>query len=214
MKKFTAMKIAALAGAMMLVPAAVSAQDTVSANVNAVAGISPVLSLTCNDVNFGVWRVPVRSSGGTTAITLTVSANNSAGSTTATSGGNTTGVALASGYNVPNAATCTVNGSNNASQTIRSAISNNTGLLFGSSNHNNLNNPSQVAPLTANLTLGGTGVVIGSTGSGTFRVTGVLTIPQNIAADNYGGYSTRSANMPDESVGNAATVTVTDALVI
>lgn len=204
--------LALVSAAMIAVPA--QAQDTVSANVNAVAGISPVLSLTCNDVNFGVWRVPVRSSGGTTAITLTVSANNSSGSTTATSGGNTTGVALASGYNVPNAATCTVNGSNNASQTIQSAISSNTGLKFGSSNHNNLNNPSQVAALTADLTLGGTGVVIGSTGAGTFRVTGVLTIPQTIAADNYGGYSTRSANMPDESVGNAATVTVTDAKII
>lgn len=208
-KKF--LIFASAATAMIAVPA--QAQDTVTANVNAVAGISPVLSLTCNDVNFGVWRVPVRSSGGTTTVTLTVSANNSSGSTTATSGGNTTGVALASGYNVPNAATCTVNGSNNASQTIRSAISSNTGLIFGSSNHNNLNNPSQVAALSADLTLGGTGVVIGSTGSGTFRVTGVLTIPQAITADNYGGYSTRSANMPDESVGNAATVTVTDALV-
>lgn len=204
--------LALVSAAMIAVPA--QAQDTVSANVNAIAGISPVLSLTCNDVNFGVWRVPVRSSGGTTAITLTVSANNSSGSTTATSGGNTTGVALASGYNVPNAATCTVNGSNNASQTIQSAISNNTGLKFGSSNHNNLNNPSQLATLTADLTLGGTGVVIGSTGAGTFRVTGVLTIPQTITADNYGGYSTRSANMPDDSVGNAATVTVTDAKII
>lgn len=208
----TKLLAAALSTALLSGALQAHANDTVSANVNAVAGISPVLSLTCNNVNFGVWRVPVRSSGGSTTVTLSVSANNSAGATTAATGGNTTGVAIASGYNVPNAATCTVNGSNNPSQTIQTSIANNTGLIFGTSNHNNLSNPQQTASLSADLTLGGAGVQIGSTGSGTFRVTGVLTIPQTIVAENYGGYSTSSANMPDESVGNSATVTVTDAL--
>lgn len=206
------MRILAAVTATAVTAMPAQAQDTVSATVNAIAGLSPVLSLTCTDVNFGVWRVPVRSAGGTTTVTLAVSANNSSGATTATTGGNTTGVAVASGYQVPNAATCTVNGSNNPSSTIRTAISNNTGLKFGTSAHNNLNNPASAAALSADLSLGGTGVAIGQTGSGTFRVTGVLTIPQNIIVDNYGGYSTRTAQMPDESIGNAATVTVTDAI--
>jgi hypothetical protein len=138
-------------------------------------------------------------------VTLTVSANNSSGSTTATTGGNTTGVALASGYNVPNAATCTVNGSNNATETIQTSISGNTGLEFGGSNHNNLNFPQQVATLSADLALAGPGVLINSTGSGSFRVAGVLTIPEAITAQNYGGYRTSTAE-------NSATVSVTDAI--
>lgn len=188
-----------------------SANDTVSASVNALAGLSPVLSLTCTDVNFGVWRVPVRSAGGTTTVTLSVSANTSAGATTATSGGNTTGVAAASGYNVPNAAVCTVNGSNNPSQTIITAIANNAALTFGASNHNNLNNPSQVVSgMSADLALGGAGVAINTSGAGTFRVVGVLSIPETIAANNYGGYRTSTGGSGGE--GNAATVTVTDTL--
>jgi hypothetical protein len=47
--------------------------------------------------------------------------------------------------------------------------------------------------LTANLSLGGTGVVINGTGTGTFRVVGVLTVPQTIVTGNYGGYATLDA---------------------
>ncbi len=184
-----------------------NANDTKTAPVGAIAGLSPVLSLTCTNVNFGVWRVPVRSSGGATTVTLTVSANNASGSTTATTGGNTTNVAAASGYEVPNAATCTVSGSNNATDTIQTAIADNTGLNFGISNHNNLTAPVATAALTADLALGGTGVLINSTGSGTFRVVGVLSIPETIVQDNYGGYATSTAE-------NSATVTVTDTPVI
>ena len=180
-----------------------NANDTNSAPVGAIAGLSPVLSLTCTEVNFGVWRVPVRSSGGATTVTLTVSANNASGSTTATTGANTIDVALASGYEAPAAATCTVTGSNNASKTIQTAIADNTGLIFGSSTHNNLTRPVATAALTANLALAGAGVVINSAGSGTFRVVGVLSIPETIVQDNYGGYATSTAE-------NAATVTVTD----
>jgi len=207
-KSLAAIGCAALLG---LTGVNASANDTVSASVNALAGLSPVLSLACTDVNFGVWRVPVRSSGGTTSVTLTVSANTSGGSTTATSGGNTTGVALASGYNVPNAGVCTVNGSNNPSQTIQTGIDNNVALTFGASNHNNLNNPQQVVSgMAADLTLGGAGVAINTQGAGSFRVTGVLTIPEGIAETNYGGYRTSTGGTDGE--GNAATVTVTDAV--
>lgn len=189
-----------------------AAADTVTATVNAKAGLSPVLSLTCTDVNFGVWRVPVRSAGGVTTIVLTVSANNSTGATTATIGGNSTTVAAASGYEVPEAALCTVNGSNNISATIQNAIANNTGLTFGPSAHNNLKNPNTAASLSAELSLAGSGVAISATGNGTFRVIGTLTIPETIVEQNYGGYSTRSGGTEGE--GNAATVTVTDAPVI
>lgn len=206
--RFNKIATAIVMGSLAVLSTQAQAADTVTASVNAKAGLSPVLSLTCDDVNFGVWRVPVRNSGGTTTVTLTVSANTAAGSTTATSGGNNTNVALASGYQVPAAATCSVAGSNNPAQTIQTAISNNTALSFGASNHNNLNNPAQVASLAADLTLGGTGVAISGTGDGTFRVTGVLTIPQAITVNNYGGYKTQTGGVG--GAGNAATVTVTD----
>lgn len=199
--------MAAVLAATALSALPAQAQDTVSTTVNARAGLSPVLSLACDRVNFGVHRVPIRATGGVTTISLAVSANNASGATTATTGGNTTNVAAASGFEVPAAAICTVNGSNNVSSTIQSAISQNTGLNFGASNHNNLNNPAQVAALTADLSLAGAGVTINSVGAGTFRVTGVLTIPEVITAENYGGYSTVTAE-------NSATVTVTDALAI
>ena len=183
-----------------------AAADTISASVNALAGLSPVLSLTCDDVNFGVWRVPVRSTGGATTVTLTVDNNNASGSTTATLGTNTTGVAQASGYLAPDAAVCTVSGSNNPSSTIQTAITNNTALQFGASQHNNLSNPNSVAALSADLALGGGGVAVDTNGSGTFRVVGVLTIPETIDAVNYGGYASANASGGADS----ATVTVTD----
>lgn len=186
------------------------AADTVTASVNARAGVSPVLSLTCNDVNFGVWRVPVRTGGSATTITLTVSANSAAGATTATVGGQATWVSFASGYQVPDAALCTVAGATKHSATIQTAISDNTGLTFGASNHNNLNNPVQVASLSANLSLGGIGVAIDSNGAGTFRVVGVLSIPATITVNNYGGYKTQTGGAG--GAGNAASVTVTDVI--
>lgn len=174
-------------------PAQAQSADAVIASVDALAGLSPVLSMTCDSVNFGVWRIPTRTSGGTTTITLTVSANNSTGVTTATPGGNTTGAGLAAGYTAPVAATCTVSGSNNLSKTIQTSIAGATNLPFGPSAHNNLSTPATLATMTANLSLGGTGVVINGTGTGTFRVVGVLTVPQTIVTGNYGGYATLDA---------------------
>lgn len=181
------------------------ANDTVSSTVNAKAGLRPILSLFCTDVNFGVWRVPVRTAGGTSSITLSVSANNASGTTTATVGGNAQKVAKASGYDEPTASVCTVNGANTTSATIKTAITDNTNLTFGGSTHNNLKSPSATAALSANLALAGEGVLINSTGAGTFRVVGTLTLPEAISADNYGGYATDTADGA-----NAATVTVTD----
>jgi hypothetical protein len=197
---------AALAVTMIGAPSAVSAQDSREAFVNARAGIVPVLNLVCTPVNFGVWRMPIRSTGGTTTVTLTVAGGDpSAAATTATATGNVTSVALASGYQVPDAARCTVSGSTNPDQTIQTSIRDNTGLAFGVSNHDNLNAPTNPAALSADLSLAATGVAIDGNGTGVFRVAGVLTLPQTIVAANYGGYSTTTAE-------NSAIVTVTDAI--
>ncbi|WP_353209293.1 hypothetical protein [Sphingorhabdus sp.] len=197
------MKAALLAATLTVLSAMpAQAQQVVTASVNARAGLAPLTSVVCDDVNFGVWRVPVRATGGTSIVTLTVSANTAAGVTTAAVTGNTSNVAVAGGYIAPTAATCVVSGATNISTTLPTAISNNIGLSFGSSTHESLRAPPTLATLSANLSLAGTGVVVDSLGAGAFRVVGVLTIPQAINAVNYGGYRTS----------NAATVSVTDAL--
>ncbi len=194
--------VAALLAASTLAAMPAQAQQVVTASVNARAGLAALTAVTCDDVNFGVWRVPARTSGGSTIITLTVSANNATGTTTTSISGNTTNVGAASGYIASTAATCTVTGATTVSATLPTAITNNVGLAFVGSNHETLNFPTSVAAMNATLTLGGTGVVVDSTGSGTFRVVGVLTIPQAIVAANYGGYKTATP----------ATVSVTDAV--
>lgn len=201
---------AAIAATMIGAPSAASAQDSREATVQARAGIVPVLNLVCTPVNFGVWRMPIRSTGGTTTVTLTVASGDQATAlTTATATGNVASVALASGYQAPDAARCTVSGATKLNQTIQTSIRDNTNLLFGASTHDNLMNPGTPASLLANLSLATTGVAIDNNGTGVFRVAGVLTLPQTIAQANYGGYSTQGA--PEGPT--AATVTVTDALI-
>lgn len=178
---------------------------SVTASVNARAGLASLFEVTCSPVNFGVWRVPVRSSGGTTRVFLDVSANDRTGISNAYLKGNTYLVSLASGYNPPEAGTCIVTGAVAVSTTLPTAISNNLNLSFIASNHEGLGTPGTLALLTADLRLfsGGAGtnpVAIDANGSGSFRVVGILTIPEEIKAENYGGYET----------GTGATVSVTD----
>lgn len=204
--KMNAALLAAVFTAFVALPAqAQNTTSTITASVNARAGLSPVLSVTCDAVNFGVWRVPIRTNGGITTITLTVSANTAAGVSTGTPSGNTTNVSLDSRYLPPSAATCTVLGSRPINSTLPTAITGNTNLSFIASNHESLPTPTTLAPLTADLALAGTGVAVDALGGGAFRVTGVLTIPEVIAAANYGGYQTGTGT----TVGGA-TVSFTD----
>ena len=196
---------AALAiGTLVIFSVQAKAADSGTASVNATAGLAPVVIVSCTDVNFGVWRIPNRTTGGATTVTLTVSGNTAGATTTATAGGNTTRVALASGYVAPTAATCAVSGIMTQLSTVQTAISSNTGLGFTTSTQEGLDAPVTLAALSANLALGGTGVYIDTNGEGAFRVTGVLTIPTVINANHYGGYKTTGVN--------AARVTVTDAI--
>jgi hypothetical protein len=199
---------AALLAAVFAAFGALPAQaqnTTVTASVNARAGLAPLFAVACDPVNFGVWRVPIRSGGATTLITLTVSANTAAGATTGTATGNTTNVSLNTDYDLPEAGICRVVGATTVSKTITTAITNNTNLGFIASNHESLATPSALAALSADLALAGTGVVIDTAGAGAFRVTGVLTIPATIVVGNYGGYQTGTG-----TTAGGATVSVTD----
>ncbi len=200
--KFNKISAAVAMGTLAVISMQAQGADAGSASVNAIAGLAPVVIVSCTDVNFGVWRIPNRTSGGATTVSLTVNGNTAAAATTATAAGNTTRVSLASGFVAPTAATCSVSGIMNQLATVQTSIASNTGLGFTSSNHEGLDTPISLASLSANLALGGTGVYIDTNGEGTFRVTGVLTIPTVINANHYGGYKTTGIN--------AARVTVTD----
>lgn len=193
---------AVVLGTLAVISMQAQAVDTGTATVNATAGLAPVVIVSCTDVNFGVWRIPNRASGGVTTVTLTAATNTAGAATAAVAGGNITRVALASGFLAPSAATCSVSGLMNQLTSVTTAISANNNLGFTSSSHEGLDIPITLASLSANLSLAGTGVYIDANGLGAFRVNGVLTIPSVINGNHYGGYKTNGVN--------AATVTVMD----
>lgn len=174
--------------------------------VNAIAGLSPVLILTCQDVNFGVWRVPAGDRAGITSITLTTNGDLLASPTTATIGGVSDQVSLASGYQVPTAGHCKLEGSNGyQGSSVEAFINSNTNIAFTTSTHDNLKAPvATAAGVTANLSLSNATPAITADGEANFRIVGTLTIPNNLVRANYGGY--RSATPANVSVTDAPVV--------
>lgn len=163
-----------------------SASDT----VDATAGLQPALELSCTDVSFGVWRVPIRTSGGVTTITLDRDTDNVATS------GNTARVAQSNSDAswAHSRGECTLSGSTAVDETAADiTISDNTDMPFVASPAANtgyigLDAATTAATLTCSLDVPATATI--TSGSATFYVGGVLTIPQAIVADNYGGYKT------------------------
>lgn len=197
MKRIT--KIYAVAAITLL--AATGAQaDTASDSVDAKAGLQPALELSCTDVSFGVWRVPIRSAGGATTITLDASNDTVAASV------NTTRVAQSTSHAswTHSRGECTVAGSTAADNTNADvSISGATAMPFTATDAAGtgfvgLAAPGTAAALAANLTVPATTKI--TSGASSFYVGGVLTIPQNIVSGNYGGYKTTES----------ATVTVDD----
>lgn len=187
--------------ALVAMPALAQTTNTINASVNATAGLMPILELDCHGVDFGSWFVPVRSSGGETYITLTVDVNNSTGTTTGTPTGNTNLVSLESRY-PPKAGTCYITGSESHPLSLKASISNNLALTMGGLNLYGRPSPSVQALLLCDLALVDNARIPVIAGSGSFRVVGVLKIPETIIIGNHGGYQTQ----------NHAYVTVTDAL--
>ena len=174
--------------------------DTASDTVDAKAGLVPALELSCTDVSFGVWRVPVRSTGGDTIITLDRATN------TAAASGNDSRVAqsLSDASWTQSRGECTLSGSRAADSTAADvSITGGTGMTFtgqaaATTGFVGLAAPSTAATLAATLTTGATTTI--TSGASTFYIGGTLTIPETIVSANYGGYKTSEA----------ATVTVDD----
>jgi len=162
-------------------------------DVNAVAGLAPVLDLSCTDVKLGVWRVQPGVRGGSSTITLSL-----VGSTTkyAISGAKD-GVGLASGVSsVPQAGVCTmVNSNNPGAMDAKLVLSGNEGLEFQTASVLNrkraVKGLSGATGLKARLWIPDNGLkTINAAGGAAWRVLGELTIPESVAIDNYGGYMT------------------------
>lgn len=172
-----------------------AAAETASDTIEVYAGLAPVLELTCSDVKFGVWRVPTRTEGGVTTITL------SDDNTTAVAT-NTTNVALSSAEIAqPAAGSCAFTGSAVATGETAMGVSMaateattgagtlTAGTLIAAANnvYADINGASAGAALEFTLNFPTT-TAVDSNGAGSFKIAGVLTIPETIVADNYGGY--------------------------
>lgn len=176
--------------ALIALPAQAQTTVPINASVDTRAGLVPLYSLDCHGVDFGLWYVPIRSSGGKTFITLTVSANNAAGATTGTASGNIAEVSLYSGY-PPKAGTCYILGSPSVSLSLKTSIAQNVAMEMGGLNLYTGRIPTIQAEVIADLALTDDARVPVTNGAGSFRVVGVLTIPETIVLGNHGGYQTK-----------------------
>lgn len=189
MKRITKLHVCtlmmAISGALLAGNA--SAQQS-SDTVDAYAGIAPTLELTCTDVNFGVWRMGTGTRGGATVITLP------SDGTVAVRSGGTAALSTSNSHQAPVRSTCQLKGSGAPDTTVATVtLSNNLAMAFSGTSSNNfavtLPAPTTDAVLTANLTASTLAPVI-SGGATQIYLGGVLTIPDNIVAANYGSYKT------------------------
>ncbi|MGL6001534.1 MAG: hypothetical protein ACRCZ4_05460 [Plesiomonas sp.] len=182
-------RISAIATGMLFFAGSALAH-TDDATVNAYAGIAPVLTLTCTDVNFGVWKVAAGSRSAATTITLAADASNTATSSDS-------GVALSlKKYSPASAGACDLNGSLAPDGTLADVVlSNNTNVEFiGQASTKfaaGILKPAADAALRATITASTLTPVI-TNGTGRFYLGGVLTIPNNLNNSNYGGYITKN----------------------
>lgn len=182
-----------------------AAAETANDTIDVYAGLAPVMVLTCNDVNFGVWRVPTGTrSGGETEIYV-----NAAGGVyidgSVYNGGS---IALSTNYNSPAAGYCNVSGSAADDGTVgQVSISNGGTGSFGTNGGTGYAGEALAAPTTAlssfNYALDSTPPDAMSGGVTRFTVRGSMYIPNGLAVANYGGYMAADVTVSYEDV-NAA----------
>jgi len=207
MKRFTKISLCAAVVAASL--ATTAQAETANTTVEVYAGLASVMELTCSDVNFGVWRVPTGtrtgSSSGATTITL-----NDADSATVTAGSSDK-VALSNAWTAPKTGTCNVTGSARTDGGSGTASLSDASGNFATSVGTGFENESIDAPstplsegsFTYALTLSSTTPEISGTGTSAFTIQGTMSIPDNLVADNYGGYKSAdiTVTFDDDSPG-------------
>ena len=176
--------------------------ETATDTIEVYAGLAPALELTCSDVHFGVWHVPTGNRGGATNITLTREND-------ALAGDNAGRMALSenTAFNGPQAGSCNVTGSS-------ATTGNGQAILVGESPQQTVSgtlaaiaNVSDYKFGTISIPSGGAGTMaytlgvsnrhppISETGTASFSIVGVLTIPNNITSDWFGGYKSSAPHL-------------------
>ena len=185
MKSFKKIMVATAQAASTTIMVATAQAASTTTTIDAYAGLVPVLTVVCAPVKFGVWKVPVRSTGGVTIVSLLRSSD------TATASNNTTDVAMSTTAAYLSArGKCDVSGS---------SATDGTFLLIGVPSTSNTMMSDTAAfilapPATAisamTYTLNGPGLntIAVTGGAATFYIGGILRIPETIVVANYGGY--------------------------
>ena len=184
-KQFNNITLAAVTALVVIGGSSPTWAASASADIEAIAGIQPLVSLDCTPINFGVWRVPVRASGGVTTVTLAATS----GATAALSGNTTSVSASTKSGHAATPGVCTFTGSA-APDGTAVALTTQTGAADMTGDGTAY--IGIAAPASAVLSMGATlttptGVTT-TAGASTFYVGGVLEIPSVITAANYGGY--------------------------
>ena len=196
---------------LILLPGSIYA-ETATDDIDVYSGLAPVMTLTCTDLNFGVYQIARgdRGTGGVTTVTLSWVADSFNGGYMFSIGYTNPGtdmIALSDKpeYADPAPAVCTVSGSQ-ASNTSIAITSSPTGAFHFAETAGNpfaatLDIPvSAVGTMVGVMTVPAT-VALDANGSGSFVITGAVQIPNNLSAGNYGSYK-----------GPAVTISVDDGL--
>jgi len=189
-----------------------AAAETASDQVDVYSGLAPVMTLSCTDLNFGVYQIARGDRGITGVTTATLSWTYDsfddvwAAFISFTNAGQDQ-IALSDkpDYDAPSPAVCTVSGSRATSMTVNVTSAPTGAFYFGGAADNpfaaNLGRPTTPTfTMRGVMTVPGT-VTLDATGSGSFVITGAVQIPNFLTATNYGSYK-----------GPAITMTVNDGL--
>ncbi len=154
-----------------------------SADIEATAGILPMLRLECSALNLGVWRIPVRSGGQNTMINIPPTA---AGVPQITFNQTNVSASTKSGH-AAKPAQCTLIGSAALDGT-GLVLSGLVGYMFAGSAtaFSGLGAPATPLSLGGGFNLPASVNVSG--GTAVFYIGGILDIPSTVTSNSYGGY--------------------------
>jgi len=185
-----AKRTAALAILLQMITFTANA-ETSTDTVDVFAGLTSTLTLGCPNINFGFWRIPTGNRGGSTTIEL------KANGETEVTGDGSARVSRSLNFSAPYVSMCASNHSTAAAGTegLATFPNGNTGSLMPVTNRfagwfgEDVPNPvEELDGFSYTLNFTTTKPITGSGGSAIWYIVGSIEIPDNIEADNYGGY--------------------------
>lgn len=175
--------------------------EQVATQIDCYAGLTPVVQLQCDDINFGSWRVPrgLRE-GGTTTLELTIPETPPPGlSRMAQMILSYSQVILPEASRIANIieaqySECRLTGSHlNEGTVVSLTLTNKDNIVLRTASVLNLAAAKTVAAqMKANLRTNLSTATIDADGSAVWQIIGNLNIPDGLDVDNYGGFSSLS----------------------